>query len=208
MVDGYREVRRRPWVFVTILMFSIHLLVAMGPYAVLGPATAARRYGDVALWGWVVAAVGVGLAVGAAAAIRWRPLHPLRAGLIAVVPFGALLLSFAVGLSLACVLLFGVTAGAGVALFGVWWETALAERIPPAALSRVTSIDWMASSALLPIGYVAVGYLAARFGAASVMAIGGALAMVLPLAALSPRQTRTLSNSVASRRARPLPDAA
>ena len=31
--------------------------------------------------------------------------------------------------------------GIGLALFDVWWLTALAERIPPDRLSRVTSYD-------------------------------------------------------------------
>ena len=56
-------------------------------------------------------------------------------------------------------LVLSVAAGTGVALFGIWWETALAERVPPHVLSRVTAYDWMGSLALLPIGYVLAGPL-------------------------------------------------
>jgi len=48
-------------------------------------------------------------------------------------------------------------AGGCVALFDVWWLTALAERIPPDKLSRVASYDWMFSLALLPVGYLLAG---------------------------------------------------
>ena len=47
--------------------------------------------------------------------------------------------------------------GLGLALFDVWWLTALAERIPPDRLSRVTSYDWMISLGLVPLGYLLAG---------------------------------------------------
>ncbi len=84
-------------------------------------------------------------------------------------------------------------AAIGLALFGVWWQTALAERIPPAALSRVTSYDWLGSMALLPIGYVVVGALADGLGATEVMAGGGLLAAVVVLTGVLPRETRELT---------------
>ena len=65
-----------------------------------------------------------------------------------------MLLAFALGAPLALVLPCAVAAGIGLALFGVWWETALAQRIPPEALARVASYDWMGSFALLPLGLV------------------------------------------------------
>jgi len=42
-----------------------------------------------------------------------------------------------------------VLSGVGLALFEVWWHTTMAQRIPPHALSRVSSYDWMGSLALL-----------------------------------------------------------
>ena len=36
----------------------------------------------------------------------------------------------------------------------------MAERIPPEALSRVSSYDWMGSLLLLPVGYLLAGSLA------------------------------------------------
>ena len=52
---------------------------------------------------------------------------------------------------------FSLAGGVGVGLFGVWWETALAERIPAHLLSRVSAYDWMGSLALVPLGYVLSG---------------------------------------------------
>ena len=58
----------------------------------------------------------------------------------------------------------------------MWWLTALAERIPPDKLSRVSSYDWMVSLALLPLGYVLAGPLAHALGAVEVLLGGSALA--------------------------------
>ena len=107
-------------------------------------------------------------------------------------PFGAVLFAFALGAPLALVLPCAAGSGIGLALFSVWWETALAQRIPPAALSRVASYDWMGSYALLPIGFVLIGVLADSAGATTVMAVCGALAAFVVLLALIPRETRRL----------------
>jgi len=69
-------------------------------------------------------------------------------------------------------------------MFDVSWDTALQERIPPYALSRVSSFDWMGSLALLPLGYLLAGPLAGAFGAVEVLVVGGLLAFLVQLAAL------------------------
>ena len=190
--DGWHEVRSRAWVWVTIAVFGFHLVLGFAPYVVLGPTVAADRYGDPALWGWVAASVGLGTASGALLALRWRPSFPLLVGILLTVPFGLVLLAFALGTPLAIVLPCAVAAGVGLSLFGVWWETALAQRIPPEALSRVASYDWMGSFALLPPGLVLIGVLADALGATTVMAVAGAVASLLVLLALIPRETRSL----------------
>jgi MFS family permease len=192
LAEGFREVRRRTWVWVTIVVFSVQLLGAYAPYVVLGPTVAGERYGDPAWFGWLAAAVGFGTAVGSLTALRWRPRRPLVAGIALVLPFCLMLVAFAAGLPLAALLPVGAATGVGVALFGVWWQTALAERIPPRALSRVTSYDWMGSLALLPLGYLVVGVLADQLGATEVMAAGGLLATAVLLLGLLPRETRAL----------------
>ena len=83
-------------------------------------------------------------------------------------------------------------AGVGLALFGIWWETALAERVPPHALSRVSAYDWMGSFALLPIGYLLPGPLGDALGPDVVLGAGSALATVVLAVGLLVRETWTL----------------
>lgn len=52
----------------------------------------------------------------------------------------------------------------------------LQEFVPADLLGRVSSIDYLVSFALSPIGYGLAGIAADRFGAPSVFIIGGAIA--------------------------------
>ncbi len=190
--EGFREVRSRSWVWVTVAVFSLHLVVGFAPYVVLGPTVAAEGYDNPAIFGWFAASIGLGTASGALLALRWRPRRPLVMGILLTIPFSVLLLGFALGTPLLLALPFAVASGVGLALFDVWWETALAQRIPPAALSRVASYDWMGSWALLPIGYVLIGLLAEHVDPATVMGVCGVLGGAVLLVALVPRETREL----------------
>ena len=82
--------------------------------------------------------------------------------------------------------------GLGFALFDVLWNTAMAERIPPHALSRVSSYDWMGSLVLLPVGFLVAGPLAEATSAETVMILGGVLTAVVLALGLIPRETRML----------------
>jgi hypothetical protein len=75
--------------------------------------------------------------------------------------------------------------------------TALAERIPPDKLSRVSSYDWTVSLALLPLGYVLAGPLAGALGAVGVLLGGSVLAAIALALGLLPRQTRMLERFAA-----------
>lgn len=189
---GWSAVRERAWVWATIAAFSAALLLAMAPFFVLGATVAREVYGSEAVFGLTNAAWGVGTVTGALVGSRWRPRFPMRAGLLFVLPWPASNALFAVGPPRVVLYAATVVAGAGIGLFGVWWETALAQRIPGQLLSRVSAWDWMGSLALLPAGYLLAGPAAAALGDRVVLAAGGVLGMLACAAALLPRETRNL----------------
>jgi hypothetical protein len=98
------------------------------------------------------------------------------------------------GLALTCALQF--VAAVGVTVFFTLWEVSLQEHIPPAALSRVSSWDYLSSSALMPVGValagpvaVAVGTRAALFGM-SALGVASAVAFLsMPSVRALPRGT-------------------
>lgn len=190
LADGWREVRARPWVAWVIGSSSLGLMLAFSPFQALGPAIAKDAYGQAAVFGVVSAMFGVGAILGSALALRWRPARPLLAGMLAAVPWSLNFLAFAAEIPLAALVPFAIASGAGISLFMVWWETTLAQGIPPAALSRVSSFDWMGSLGLAPIGLILAGPVAAQIGARETLAAGAALATVITLAAAAARSVR------------------
>ena len=190
--EGAREVRSRAWVWATLASFCVALFCGLASWFVLGPIVAREQYGHLAVYGVIEAAIGFGTIIGSLAAIGWRPRYPMRVGILATLlwPLSAIL--YAAGVTLIVVIPASVLGGAGFALFDVWWLTALAERIPPESLSRVTSYDWMVSFALLPLGYAVMGPLAVQLGAVHVLLGGAALAFVAFALGLLPRETRML----------------
>jgi MFS family permease len=190
--DGWREVRSRAWVWATLASFCVALFCGLAPWFVLGPVVAREQYHHLSVYGVVEAAFGLGTIMGSLVGIGWRPRYPLRLAMVAMLPWPVSSILFAAGLTLFIVVPAAVIGGVGLALFDVWWLTALAERIPPDKLSRVTSYDWMVSYALLPLGYILAGPLAASLGAVEVLIGGSVLACIAFALGLLPRETRLL----------------
>ena len=195
LAGGYREVRTRAWVWVTLLGGLVLVFASVAPFFALGAVVARDQYGSSVVFGWLDVAAGVGTIVGALVGIRWRPLRPVASAWMMLGLWPVVIAMFALGLPLGIVLPGMGLAGFAVTLFMVWWETALAERIPPSALSRVSSYDWMVSSSLLPVGYLLSGVLAERLDAATVLAVGCAIGFVAAPLALASRQLRAVRRS-------------
>jgi MFS family permease len=193
LAEGYREVRSRTWVWATVVAFSVVLFSAFAPFIVLGPVIAEQVWGSAGYYGVGVGIFGAGTVVGALLGLRLRPRRPLRAAIAAAIPWPLALLAYALGGPLALIYAVLAIGGVSIGLFDVWWTTALAERIPPAALSRVTAYDWMGSLAMVPLGYIVAGALAELVGARTVLAVGSLIGAAALALALSSRDLRGLS---------------
>jgi MFS family permease len=189
---GWREVRSRAWVWVTIAAFTGALLCVFAQWYALAPGIARDFYGGAGVFGLLEGVVGAGAVCGSVAALRWRPRRPLRTGMILVLAWPLLNTGLSLTAPLALLVVLAFATGFGFSLLMIWWETALAHHIPPHALSRVSAYDWMGSLALLPLGYIVAGPLASAFGARTVLGVGSVIGLVLLLLALLPRSTREL----------------
>jgi predicted MFS family arabinose efflux permease len=190
--EGWSTVRSHAWVWSIIAAFSLTLLLAYAPWMTLGPTIAQDIYGGKAAFGVLSAAIGAGTIAGSLIAFRWRPLHPMRTGMLLCLLWPVAMIAFAVGLPIALVAVLFVTAGIAFALFGIWWDTALAQRMPPHLLSRVSAYDWMGSLALVPLGYLLAGPLGEALGESAVLLAGAIGALATLSAALLVRATWTM----------------
>ncbi len=197
LLDGFREVRERRWLWVTVGAANLCLLLAVGPLVVLGPFHAGAVYGDAEVYGVFLSAVGAGLVAGALVGARVRPRRPLvlaypALGLL-VVAFG----TFAFGTPLVALVAVAVVGGAGASLFDVLWFSALAREVPPEALSRVSAFDFMGSFASFPVAFLLAAPAADALGRDAVLLGGAAIALAVLLAGLLVPAVRALRTPAA-----------
>jgi MFS family permease len=190
--EGFREVRSRAWLWVTVAVFTLAVPLGYAPLYVLGPTVAAETYGEPAVFGVVTAAYGAGALAGAVIGFRWRPRHPMRAAFVVIAVWPVMLVSYALGAPLVLVVALSLATGVGFALFDVFWNTTMAEQIPPHALSRASAYEWMGSLALLPVGYLLAGPIADATSTETVLVGGAVLTAVVLALGLIPRETRML----------------
>ena len=184
LAEGWDAFRLRRWLWTAVLGFSlVNVCMAVG-FETLGPLLAADFLGGAGSWGTIVAAQGVGLVVGAAAAGQWRPTYPLRVGwtavLLTVPAFAALALHAPVLL----VATAAFSAGVGLEVFGLNWDTTLQREIPSAQLSRVYSYDALASNGSIPLGQVALVPAAAFVGTDTIVWAAGVLVLLTAVVAV------------------------
>jgi MFS family permease len=190
--DGWREVRSRTWVWMTIVVFTGAVMCVYAQWYALAPGIAREHYGGAGVFGMLEAVAGVGAVVGALVGLRWRPARPLLVGMVLVMAWPLQDGLFALSAPVAIVAVAAFGTGVGFSLLMIFWETALARHIPPRVLGRVSAWDWMGSLALLPVGFLAAGPLADAFGARTVLGVGCVIGLVLLGLALLSRSIREL----------------
>jgi DHA3 family tetracycline resistance protein-like MFS transporter len=184
--DGLRFVRRRVWLWGTLLSAALTYLVFLGPAEVLLPYVVKNDLGGSAgELGLVFAAGGIG-AVGAALAMGQRG-HPRRdvtfiyaswtLATLAVAGYGLATASWQ--LMVAC-LFFNALETVGT----IVWATLKQRHVPPSMLGRVSSLDWLISIALLPLSFALTAPVADAIGARATLVGAAGLGAAITLGAL------------------------
>jgi predicted MFS family arabinose efflux permease len=171
IAEGFRTVVQRRWIGLSILGFAEFQLFVLASYSVLGPLIADREYDGAITWALVTSTAGVGALLGDALALRIKPTHPLFVGnlfALGLVPLlVALALTAPVPVLVVCALFFGIS----FSLPDTLWFTALQDNVPEQLMARVSSIDWMGSVALRPIGLAIVAPIAVVVGPGAVLVV-------------------------------------
>ncbi|WP_461188885.1 MFS transporter [Arthrobacter sp. Z4-13] len=165
--EGVSYTLRTPWLLWTLLWACISVLFLIGPIEVLLPFVVRDQLGgDSRMFGFLLAVMGVGAALGSLFTASLR--LPRRYLTVMMVSWGTGSLPVAaVGIMdsfwvlAAALFIWGVTGSVGMVI----WGTLLQRRVPPHLLGRVSSLDFFVSLALMPVS----------------MALAGPAAEVLPI---------------------------
>ncbi len=188
--EGLHYVTRSSWLWVTIAIASVANMGWSGALVVAMPKLIHDVYhADVNLYGLIATAEGAGAIV--ATVLIGQVKHLRHRGILAyggLVVAAVALATYGLPLPLAILprvaLGASVVIGAAMSIFEVVWVTSLQELVPSDKLGRVSSVDWLGSISLAPIGYALAGVLADAAGPAWVFVGAGALNALLCVLAL------------------------
>jgi predicted MFS family arabinose efflux permease len=184
ILEGFNEVRKRPWVAAILVLASVALMLVIAPETVLLPVIGRREFGHDTVYATSLAMFAAGGIVGAIVALRWRPRQPGLVGALGWLPFTAVPVVLAFPYAPWLFYLAYFVAGAGFEPFNIYWQTALQREIPPDRLARVSALDWMASLSLLPVGMALTGPAVAAVGENTVLLVAAAVNVIGTVAVL------------------------
>jgi MFS family permease len=190
--EGWREFRARTWLWAIVLQFGVVNAVANGSFNVIGPVIAKEHLNGASSWGVIVAAEGAGLILGGLFVLRRPTRRMLLAATIGVFPLGLPLVLLGLTAPTLVVATGALVAGAGIEVFAVNWDTTIQQEIPQDRLSRVSSWDALGSFALMPLGFAAMGPLAALLGNRETLLLSASLVVAATAPVLLSRDVRTL----------------
>ncbi|MFI5619835.1 MFS transporter [Streptomyces sp. NPDC051567] len=177
-LDGIREARRHPWFLAGLFALTAVIATGYSATAVALPLVSRDRYGTGIVLAAATTAYTLGALAGAFAVSRLRPRAEGWAALAGLAAYGFAPLSLMLPVPAAVVVAAYAVAGLGIELFNVPWFTATQREVAPDKLARVSSLDFLLSYGLAPVGLAVIAPAVAAFGAGPVLA-GCALACFL-----------------------------
>lgn len=189
--EGLAYARGQPWIWTTLIVTAFANFLVSGPLGVLLPVVVRRLGAGAGSLGLAYAAFGVG--GGLAALLTGQlgvPRRRVTAMYAAWIPSGLLVAGLGVARTVPLVaLLYGLT-GVLFEFGNLIWATLLQERVPARVLGRVSSLDWLISVGLYPVGLAVAGPVAAAIGVTAVLVGGGLLSIPITLTGLLWRGVR------------------
>ncbi|HEU4356769.1 MAG TPA: MFS transporter [Actinomycetota bacterium] len=193
LVEGFRFVRRRPWLWASMVAATVSLLFTWGPWDVLLPYVVKNDLGgSPASLGVVYGAGGVGavvvaLTMGQRGSLPRKPITVLYVSWA----FGMLLLAgFGLVTELWQAMVVALVAEGSITLLMVIWVTLLQRLVPSEMLGRVSSLDWLISTAGVPLSFALVGPAASAFGVDQTLIVAGVLGAGLTISFMYVRGAR------------------
>ncbi|MFI5669442.1 MFS transporter [Streptomyces sp. NPDC051704] len=182
-LEGMREARRHPWFLAGLAALAAVITLGYSATSVALPLISRDRYGTEWVLAAAVTAYTVGALGGALLIARWRPRSPGRAAFAGLAAYGLAPLSLMLPVHPVVVVAAYAVAGIGIELFNVPWFTATQREVAPDKLARVSSLDFLVSYGLAPVGLALIAPALDAFGVTAVLGACAAACFLVPAAA-------------------------
>lgn len=191
LADGWSIFRSMRWVVVMTISFALINAFNVGPWNVLGPQVVTGEDGAVG-WGAVQSVRAAGLLIMSIVAVKLVLRRPLRDGRIWGTLAGLPLIALGLSGEAWVVALAAFVGGLGFTVAAITWESTLQAAVPNEQLSRVAAYDDLFSFLAIPLSQLAVGPLAAAYGAKEICTVCGIAYIVSCLFPLLNRKVREM----------------
>ncbi|MFD4258743.1 MFS transporter [Streptomyces sp. NPDC058534] len=202
-VDGVREARRHPWFIAGLGALTAVIATGYSATGVALPLVSRDEYGTEVVLAGAMTAYTAGALAGALLIARWRPRSPGRAALAGLAAYGFAPLSLVFPVHPTVVMAAYAVAGIGIELFNVPWFTAAQREVAPDKLARVSSLDFLLSYGLAPLGLALIAPAIDAFGARPVLVVCAVTCFAAPAAAALVPSSRGFSRRPESGHAEP-----
>lgn len=185
--EGLRFVRARTWLWGTLASASVGLLFFIGPLEVLIPYIVRNDMGgDASDYGVILAVGGVGaLLISFLMGQRGLPKRHITF-MFSTWGIGVLLIgSFALLDSVWQAMLVSFVMSAMFTAGMIVWGTLMHKLVPAELLGRVSSLDWLVSTALVPVSFILTGPIADAIGVHPTLLFAGLIGSALTFAFLA-----------------------
>ncbi|MFC9059992.1 MFS transporter [Streptomyces sp. NPDC057074] len=203
--DGVREARRHPWFVAGLGALTAVIATGYSATGVALPLVSRDDYGTEVVLAGAMTAYTAGALAGALLIARWRPRSPGRAALAGLAAYGFAPLSLVFPVHPAVVMTAYAVAGVGIEMFNVPWFTAAQREVAPDRLARVSSLDFLLSYGLAPLGLALIAPAIDAFGAGPVLVVCAVTCFAAPAAAALVPSSRGFSHRPEPDHAEPLP---
>ncbi|MFD3993520.1 MFS transporter [Streptomyces sp. NPDC058583] len=182
-LEGIREARRHPWFLAGLAALVAVIALGYSATSVALPLISRDRYDTEWVLAAAMTAYTVGALGGALVIARLRPRSQGWAAFAGLGAYGVAPLSLMLPVHPAVVVAAYAVAGIGIELFNVPWFTATQREVAPDKLARVSSLDFLVSYGLAPIGLALIAPAIDHFGVTPVLAVCAAACFLVPAAA-------------------------
>lgn len=184
--EGWSYVRKTRWLLASLLFGTAFVLFILGPMEVLLPfAIRDQTGGGAGAYGFVLAAFGIGGAIGALAISSRRLPRRYMTVMMLVWGFGsAPFVLLGIAGEVWQMAIGAAIVGATMSVGMVIWGTLLQRRVPDHLRGRVSSLDFFVSLLLMPVSMALAGPAGSLFGVTAVFIAAGIGPVIACLVAL------------------------
>lgn len=175
--EGLSEARRHRWFLAGLAALVVWLALGETTKYLMLPVVSRQRFGSTTLIGLALGAYSAGAIAGALLMSRWRPRRVGIPAMIALGGYGLVPISLAHASRSWMIIVACAVGGVGIEVFNIPWFTAIQREVPGRLQARISSLDFLVSYGMSPVGFAIIPIMVHAAGARTVLTVAGILVM-------------------------------